>query len=191
MLDKLLKINDIDHIIINTDAVDILKKDKIFENKKISLRHRRKEICGDLVSMNTIIKDDLDNLNYDYYLMTHTTNPLLNIETLIKAIDKFKCAINENLADSLFSVTRIQERIYDKNLKPKNHDPSQLIRTQDLDPLYIENSNFYIFSKNSFYNNNNRIGKNPIIIETNHLESIDIDTEDEWNYAEIISQINI
>ena len=46
-----------------------------------------------------------------------------------------------------------------KNGKPYNHDPNKLIRTQDLEPLYEENSGFYIFTKNSFKNaNNKRIG---------------------------------
>ena len=39
-----------------------------------------------------------------------------------------------------------------------NHDPAVLARTQDLDPIYLENSCFYIFSKDSFAATGNRLG---------------------------------
>ena len=40
---------------------------------------------------------------------------------------------------------------------PINHDINELIQTQDLEPLYIENSGFYIFSKDNFNSGKNRI----------------------------------
>ena len=91
-----------------------------------------------------------------------------------------------NLFDSLFSVTRLQTRLYDGKAKAVNHRPEELIRTQDLPPLYEENSNFYIFSKTSFLSNGARIGKRPQMMETDRLESIDIDEEVDFMLAEQI-----
>ena len=45
-----------------------------------------------------------------------------------------------------------------------NHNPNKLQRTQDLESLYEENSNLYIFSKESFINSNSRIGKKPFYV---------------------------
>ena len=61
------------------------------------------------------------------------------------------------------------------------------MRTQDLPPLYEENSNFYIFTKTSFKNNaNKRIGKNPKLFELDKFESVDIDEPQDFLLAELL-----
>ena len=77
MLDKLIDIQEIDQIIINTDAENILIENGFTEHPKVLIRQRKKEICGDMVSMNLVIKDDIDNVDSDIYLMTHTMNHCL------------------------------------------------------------------------------------------------------------------
>jgi len=109
--------------------------------------------------MNVIIDYDLNQLEGEYLLQTHSTNPLLRAETIDKAIEKYFEGLEE--FDSLFGVTKVQTRFYDKDANPINHNPEELLRTQDLEPLYEENSNFYIFSKESF-ENNIKIYPNPV-----------------------------
>ena len=87
----------------------------------------------------------------------------------------------------MFGVTKVQTRFYDKDAKPINHNPQELLRTQDLEPLYEENSNFYIFSKESFKNSDNkRIGLKPKIFEVNKLEAVDIDEPEDFILAELL-----
>jgi CMP-N-acetylneuraminic acid synthetase len=94
--------------------------------------------------------------------------------------------------DSVFSVTRLQTRLYEENGKALNHDPNVLLRTQDLEPLFEENSNFYIFSKDSFSNTNGkRIGLKPWLFEVNKLEALDIDEEEDFLLAEAVQKLNI
>ena len=90
--------------------------------------------------------------------------------------------------DSIFSVDKFQTRFYRADGNPVNHDPNNLIRTQDLDPFYAENSNLYIFSSESFASTKARIGKKPFLFETPRLESGDIDDQIDWLKAEAISQ---
>ena len=191
MLDKLLDVNEISKIIINTDAIHILQKDEIFQNEKITLRQRPEHLIGDLVSMNKIIEDDLENVDSDIFLMTHTTNPFLEQESIKQGITKFLKGFEVGDFDSLFTVNKIQTRFYDSYLKPINHDLADLKRTQDLEVWYEENSNFYIFTKDSFAINKNRIGNKPLIYENNKLECLDIDTQDEWDFAEKLVNSNI
>ena len=81
---------------------------------------------------------------------------------------------------SIFSVNVFQSRFYDQELKPINHNPEELIPTQELDFIYEENSNFYIFSKEQFKDNNfKRIGKDSVYFSTKKSESIDIDNEED------------
>lgn len=186
MLDTLLGIAEIDIIIINTDARAILENDGLFESEKIKIRDRREEICGDMISMNLIIADDIDNIKADIFLMTHTTNPFLSRKSVMAAIADFKNALRDKQADSLFTVNKVQDRFYNKNVQPINHDMNNLIRTQDLEPWYQENSNLYLFTKESFLRTQTRIGSNPIMLETEPYESTDIDTPSDWDLGEVM-----
>lgn len=186
ILESLLKVDKISSIVINTDAKEMLKENGLIESDKVFLRDRKKDICGDLVSMNLIIEDDINNIDADIFLMTHTTNPLLKSSTIDKAISLFTENLEKGEADSLFTVNKVQERFYDLNSKPINHNPNELARTQDLEPWFKENSNLYLFTKESFKKTNARIGTKPIMMVTEPYESTDIDTPDDWDLAQIV-----
>ena len=189
VLDSLIEIDGIDLIVINTDARKILEEYNVFDSEKILIRDRPKKICGDFVSMNQIIKDDIKNIEADTYLMTHTTNPLLSKSTIIEAIEKYNIFTKNGSCDSLFSVDLIQTRFYREDATPINHNPNRLERTQDLEPWYEENSNIYIFNRESFFANNSRIGLNPKLFVTPKMESIDIDNPEDWELSEALLKI--
>lgn len=186
MLDTLMTVSDISQIVINTDARQILAENGLVDDEKLLIRDRRSDICGDLVSMNQIIKDDIENVDADLYLMTHTTNPLLSKTSVEAAILQFRHALEHGDADSLFTVNKVQQRFYDSNVTALNHDPDNLIRTQDLVPWYQENSNLYMFTRESFSQTNARIGLKPMMLETAPYESTDIDTPDDWDLGEVM-----
>lgn len=183
ILDTLLSVDEIDQVIINTDARDILADHGLVDNDRVHIRDRKPEICGDFVSMNFVLADDVANVDADIYLMTHTTNPLMKAETVRGALSAFRAARAEGRADSLFTVDKIQTRFYRADCSPVNHDPDNLIRTQDLEPWFEENSNLYIFTRESFAKTNARIGKQPMMYESAKFESIDIDTPADWDFA--------
>ena len=188
ILDSLLSISEISQVVINTDARIILAENNLVDSERVLIRDRKPEICGDFVSMNLILADDIANVPADVYLMTHTTNPLLGAETIQTALHKFLEAKEKGTADSLFTVNKFQTRFYRQDGTAVNHDPDNLIRTQDLEPWYEENSNLYIFTAESFAATNARIGKQPIMFETPRLESIDIDDQTDWQLAEAVAQ---
>lgn len=187
VLESLISVDKIDKIIINTDAREILKKNGLVETDRIIIRDRREEICGDFVSMNRIIEDDINNIEAETYLMTHTTNPNISTQTFHNALVDYEHGIDKGF-DSLFSVTKQQTRFYRENGSAVNHDPNNLLRTQDLEPWFEENSCIYIFNKKSFELTNARIGKKPCLFETPRFESIDIDDAESWKLAELVKQ---
>ena len=186
ILDTLISVSKIDAVVINTDAREILIKNGLIESERIIIRDRKSEICGDFVSMNVIINDDIQNIDADIFLMTHTTNPFLSKKSVEVAISQFKDALNHRSANSLFTVNKVQERFYDTNAKALNHDPERLVRTQDLEPWYKENSSLYLFTKEGFSTTYARIGSKPMMLETPPFESTDIDTPDDWDLAEVM-----
>ena len=184
ILNTLERTYAIDQVIINTDSHIVMNEaPQLFS--KVKIHERPKELIGDLVSVNTLIEYDLNGSNSDIYLQTHATNPLIKAETIASALKKF--LENENSYDSLFSVIRFQSRFYDKDGIPVNHNPDELLRTQDLPPLYEENSCLYIFTKESFSKRKSRIGLKPLLYEIPKIESIDIDDEFTFKLAEIIA----
>jgi CMP-N-acetylneuraminic acid synthetase len=189
VLNELRKSKSIKSIVINTDSqeiIDCCKQD--FPN--IICTVRPNAICGDFVEMNEIIKYDISNLNGEHFLQTHSTNPLLSEKTISAAIASYFDNLDEY--DSLFSVNKIQTRLFNSNFRPLNHKKGELIRTQDLEPIYEENSNFYIFSKTSFFDaDRSRIGNNPYLYEMEKYESIDIDNMDDFILAETIMEKKI
>lgn len=187
VLNEILKSRYLNKVYIDTDSDSIIGDvSKNFPD--VQIIHRKMELIGDFVSMNKIIEYDLSLIDGEIFLQTHSTNPLLSVETIDKALNFF---LNENHQfDSVFSVTKLQTRFYWADCKPVNHNPNELLRTQDLPPLYEENSNFYIFTKQSFNAaNNKRIGLKPNMFEMPSTETVDIDTPFDFNLAEQIFKI--
>lgn len=188
ILDSLLSLDEIDLVVINTDARSILAEHGLVETDRIMIRDRKPEICGDFVSMNLVLADDVASVDADIYLMTHTTNPLLKAGTIRGALQAFEKEQAQGFADSLFTVDKVQTRFYRGDCSPVNHDPANLIRTQDLEPWFEENSNLYIFTRDSFVKTNARIGKHPMMYESEKFESIDIDTPADWDFGVVAAQ---
>ncbi|NPD15520.1 acylneuraminate cytidylyltransferase family protein [Xinfangfangia sp. D13-10-4-6] len=189
ILDSLLVIPEIDEVVINTDARGILAENGLVESDRVRIRDRKPELCGDTVSMNLILADDIAAVPAATYLMTHTTNPMLSSETIYAALSAYKAGAAAGTADSLFTVNKIQTRFYRGDGSAVNHDPDNLIQTQDLEPWYEENSNLYIFSQASFAASNARIGKKPILHVMDKMEAVDIDTPEDWLMAEALASL--
>ncbi|NNC37512.1 MAG: acylneuraminate cytidylyltransferase family protein [Hyphomonadaceae bacterium] len=187
ILDSLLAVKEIEKVVINTDAREILAENGLQDgdhNGRVMIRDRKEELCGDFVSMNLILGDDVASVSAEAYLMTHTTNPLLSPETIASMLSSYNNSINAGKCDSLFTVNKMQTRFYTPEGKPINHDPNNLLRTQDLPPYMEENSVGYLFSSDSFAKTGARIGETPLLFETPPLESVDIDEPSDWFMAE-------
>jgi len=177
----------IEFVVIDTDSQVIA--DDAFKNfNRVKIINRPKKLRGDFVPMNDIIAYDLSRLKGKYFLQTHSTNPLLTTETINKAIEQYFKNIEK--CDSLFSVTRLQSRLYGQDGSAINHNPNELLRTQDLSPIFEENSNLYIFSKKSFREaGDKRIGLKPQMFEISKFEAIDIDEPEDFELAKILYKL--
>ena len=179
IIDNLLNSKFVDEIVINyDDDFTVQEVSKYFDSIKFC--KRPDELLGDDVSMNKIIESSLDECTNQTILQVHTTSPLLKATTIDKAI-KFHLYKKQDI----FSVNKLQERFYDRNLTPINHDINNLVQTQDLEPLYVENSALYIFTKENFKKHRNRINNESDIFEISFPENIDIDNFEDFELAKI------
>jgi len=185
ILRTLSRVDRVSDVVINTDSQEIASI--ATDHFDVRILERPDGLRGDFVSMNEIIDHDLDTVSGEHVLQTHATNPLLAPSTIEDAIERYEEALRDGY-DSLFSVTPLKTRLFDADGTPLNHDPDTLGRTQDLEPIYEENSNLYIFSRTSFEKRRHRIGQTPYMFEINKLEAYDIDTPEDFRLAELLAE---
>ncbi len=183
IIETLLAVPEINTVIVDTDSEPIMAG--LREHfPSVIIINRPEELRADNRPMNDILLHDTGQVEADFYLQTHSTNPLLRAETVSAAIEAFLEAYPAK--DSLFSVTRWQTRLYDRHGAAINHNPKELIQTQDLPPVYEENSCIYIFTRENLIKHNHRIGPNPMMYEIPALEAVDIDEEADFQIADIL-----
>jgi CMP-N-acetylneuraminic acid synthetase len=168
----------VNKIVVNTDSEHIAREAR--ERFAVEIIDRPNELRGDTVSMNEIIGHDIGAVDADLYLQTHCTNPMLRPETIEEAVERYRTTD----CDSLFSVTPLQTRLWDVDGEPINHRREELLPTQDLDPVYEEDSNLYLFTRESFTKHKNRIGAEPTMLLMDAEEAVDIDYPIDFKMAE-------
>ena len=174
ILETLLAVPEIETVMVDTDSEPVMDGVRRFF-PTVNLIPRPEHLRADDIPMNDILLHDAAQVEADFYLQTHSTNPLLKPETVSRAIQ----ALTENYPahDSLFSVTRLQTRLYFMDGRAINHNPHELVQTQDLPPVYEENSCLYIFTRENLIRKRHRIGDSPLMFEIAADEAWDIDEE--------------
>lgn len=175
----------VNNVVIDTDS-DTIRGIAKREFPQVKLIERPEGLRDDRLSMNEVLLNTISQLPGELFVQTHSTNPLLKPTTIADTLGKWADSIPDY--DSMFTVTGLQTRLWDAFARPVNHDPAVLRRTQDLSPVYFENSCLYAFTRTSLENTRNRIGGKPMMVELDREESWDIDTESDFAIAEVLMQ---
>ncbi|MHB8192745.1 MAG: acylneuraminate cytidylyltransferase family protein [Bellilinea sp.] len=183
IIETLLQVPEIAVVAVDTDS-PIVAEGLRANFPKVRVIERPAHLTADTVPMNEILIYDTSQVEADFYLQTHSTNPLLRPETVSRAVRTF---LEKYPAfDSLFSVTRVQTRFWDALARPVNHNPAILLRTQDLPPLFEENSCLYLFNRQTLEQHRTRIGERPYMFEIDKTEAQDIDEESDFLIADLL-----
>lgn len=183
IIETLLAVPEINEIAVDTDSDQVI--DGLLQHfPQVRIINRPEHLRADNVPMNDILIHDTEQVQADFYLQTHSTNPLLKPETVSRAISLL--ITNYPTHDSLFSVTRLQTRLYDQYGHAINHNPGELIRTQDLPPIYEENSCLYIFNRENLIAKKHRISDHPLMFEIDADEAWDIDEELDFEICDFL-----
>jgi CMP-N-acetylneuraminic acid synthetase len=185
IITALLGCPDVDRIVIDTDSPTI-REDAAANFPGVIVLDRPEHLRDGNIPMNDVLLNDVRQVPAELYLQTHSTNPLLKPSTIQRAIRDFR---EHPEHDSLFSVTRIQARLWSAESKPLNHDPAVLLRTQDLPPVFLENSCLYLFARELLEGRGTRIGANPLLFEIDRDEASDIDTEQDFRVVEALMAV--
>lgn len=183
IIETLLSVEEISQVVVDTDSPPVIEGlTRDYPQVKVLLRPE--ELRADTTPTNEILVHDTAQVPADLYLQTHSTNPLLKAETIRRAIEQLRQAYPEY--DSLFGVTRLQTRLWDELGRAVNHNPAVLLRTQDLPPIYEENSCIYLFTRKTLISRRNRLGERPMMFEIDAREATDIDVELDFVIAETL-----
>lgn len=174
LCNTLLKVNNIDEVYVYCS--DERVSDYIPEG--VILKKRDKKLDGDLVKGFDIYRSFISEVDADVYVLAHTTSPFIRQESIDNALKHIVSGSN----DSAFSAEKIQTFAWYKD-KPINYDLNDVPRTQDLEPIWVETSAFFMFKKEIFTDYNRRIGFNPYIQEVSGIEAIDIDEKKDYDLA--------
>jgi CMP-N-acetylneuraminic acid synthetase len=182
IISTLLEVSQISAVVIDTDSPTVVGQ-CLEHFPTVRCIDRPEHLLGGETPMTDVLAYDASQFPSEWYLQTHSTNPLLTSTTIRRALVEFEASLDSH--DSLFSVTRLQTRLYDAEGVALNHDPAVLLRTQDLPPIYEENSNIYVFSADQI-RQGKRIGDRPLLFEVDPLEAVDIDEEHDFVIAELL-----
>lgn len=183
VLDTLIQCRAIDRIVIDTDS-PLVKEQCAQKYPTVQIIDRPEHLRAGTTPMNEVLLHDISQVPSQFYLQTHSTNPLLSVGTIERAIATFESSYPAY--DSLFSVTPYRIRLWDALTRPVNHNPNILLRTQDLPPLYEENSCLYVFRAETLRDSRNRLGARPLMFEISPFEALDIDEEINFAVAEAV-----
>ena len=187
IIGTLLNVPEISKVVVDTDSQEVISGlRKNFPS--VEVIERPAHLRADHVPMNEILMFDTSQERAHFYLQTHSTNPLLKAETISQAIQSFLS--NYPAYDSLFSVTRWQTRLWDQLGRAINHNPAILLQTQDLPPVFEENSCIYIFRHETLETRRNRIGERPMMFEIDPAEAWDIDEEIDFEITNFLCDRN-
>jgi len=183
ILNTLLACAEIQQVVVDTDSpviIEGVRKDF----PSVGVIERPEHLRSGMIPMNEILLYDTQQFQADLFLQTHSTNPLLKPETVSRAIHTL--LESYPTYDSLFSVTRLQTRLWDGLGRPVNHNPAVLLRTQDLPPVFEENSCLYLFTRTILETRRNRLGERPYLFEMDAAEAWDIDNELDFSIADFL-----
>lgn len=129
-----------------------------------------------------IVDRFVKDVDADIYVLTHVTQPFTKASSIEYALQK----VVSGEYDSAFSAVVLQDYMW-KDGKPFNYDMKNIVRTQDLDPIYMETGAFFIFRKEVYTELGQRIGNNPYIHEIDQFEAVDVDTAEDFEFAKAVA----
>ena len=188
---KLKKSKLFDRIIVSTDSKKIAKISKKYGAEVPFLRP--KLLSNDHISITSVISHAVkflikEGYNFDYVCCVYAPNPFLKISDLKKGLGK----IRSKKFNYVFSATPFKFPFFrsftisnNKNIKmlfKKNFNK----RSQDLKQIMCDAGQFYWAHKKTWLYKRVIFKKNNDVIMIPKWRYHDIDTKDDWKYAESI-----
>ena len=177
LLESLAAAKNIDEVYVYCSSREVEQ----YLPEGVKFLHRDERLDSNTTLGKEIYDAFTQEVDADIYILAHTTSPFIRTSTIEQAV----AAVESGKYDSAFSAERVQTFSWWQG-KPLNYSLEHIPRTQDLEPVYVETSAFFIFRRELWRNEHRRIGYKPYIAVTDRIESMDIDNPDDFTLAEAI-----
>jgi N-acylneuraminate cytidylyltransferase len=180
-LQTLLKVSNIDEIIVNSDCDEMIEIGKSYGVKT----KKREEYFASSEASNSEFHGHIGKTtDTDYIFLAPVCSPFISSEKHEEAINKFM----NSECDSLTSTSLVKGHLW-LDGKPINYDLDNVPNSQDLPDIEMINYGITIVDKNTMKIKSRVIGDNPDFIILNEYEGVDINTPFEFQTAEIIYKL--
>jgi len=169
---------DFDQVWVDTDSNEVKEFSLSCGYQTID---RQPELAADSANGNDLLNYHSTIVETDIYFQLFVTAPFLKTETINSAIDIMK---NNLHYDSILTAEEIYSWFW-FNGDPVNYEPSVLPRSQDAVPIVRESTGLYGIRSEALAKHSCRIGANPYFLYLDQIEAIDIDTELDFQIAEL------
>ncbi|NHM06412.1 acylneuraminate cytidylyltransferase family protein [Flavobacterium sp. CYK-4] len=169
----------IDEVYVSTDDNSIKEVALVYGAKVID---RPAALSGDEAPTVSALKHVLQNIEHEVgcVFLLQPTNPLRPKNLIAEAYELYE----QHQPQSLMTVTRNHQKfgkIIDHQFVPFNYEIGQ--RSQDLEPLYFENGLLYLIKPKLILEEKILGVPNFAMIVNHPFASVDIDTQDDFDYA--------
>jgi CMP-N-acetylneuraminic acid synthetase len=178
ILQSLAKVESIDEIFVYCSEDQVV-------GLQSSIRYLKRDTSLDSpeTSILEVMESFARNVQADIYLLAHATAPFLSSSSLEKVID----AVKSKEFDSSLTVLATKEFIWE-NGRPQNYDVSQIPRTQDMNPIFVETTGAYAYTS-AVIAQGRRVGERPFLVEVSKIEAIDINDSEDWEIADALYRV--
>ncbi len=143
---------------------------------------RSTSLDSQVASIESIIQNFLNQVNADVVVLLHAKSPFIGVKSLIDCLDK---VVNNNY-DSAF-LARIEKKFAWFSGRRINYEAvNGTPHLSNVEPIIIETSSMYIFTRECFLKTGTRIGNRPYIKYVNSFEGLVIGEPDDLKLAEFL-----
>ena len=176
-----------DRVIVSTDSEQISEIAKKFGAEVPFMRNQ--DLADDYTPTSSVISDSIQRLDcdVDYACCIYPTSPFIKIENLIKGLE----LIQSGKFEYVFTASSYSFPI-ERSFSYSEMDGLKMIfskkekaRSQDLQDIFHDAGQFYWGKANNWKNLTPIFSKNSLPLVLPRGEVVDIDTEEDWEEAEI------
>jgi CMP-N,N'-diacetyllegionaminic acid synthase len=181
-LAKLKQVAGIDEIIVNTDsdlAIEIADR--------FGVGHFRREpyYASSACTNSEHWRNLAETTEADYVMHTLCTSPLIEMETYAQVLEAFTSKVLTGEHDSINTVRRVKEFLW-MDGRPVNYAIGQSPNSQDLPDVVALTFGISIISRETMIERANVVGTRPLFYPLDEVESVDIDTDLDFEFAEFL-----
>ena len=170
-----------DAVFVNTDSPVVKARARAVGAEVID---RPEYLTRDTANGNDLLVYEAGLVRADIYVQVFATAPFLQSQTIRRSVDILE---TQAAHDSVLTVTRMYSWFWFQG-QPVNYDPLVLPRSQDAQPIIRETTGLYAIRRQALMQHRCRIGAHPYLLEVDEQEGLDIDTEFDFQVAELIMQ---